>query len=142
MSEEIREAASRLLHLKGGYCLPYEGGDLHNKYVTTEGDQKKLAEYVLAGLAEREAATNERRLPLSGDWLLSIGFELSGHSDMPLVIRSRHHAVEIIGGKVFLRGLNSKNPPFVIGMCATTNRGMMLDFLAGLLIRISTVKTQ
>lgn len=94
-----------------------------------------LANSYLAVQAAREAEAAERAKAIDEAWLLSIGFESETFKSLTYYgIQSKFHIVHVRGGKVFLA---NRGDPFIqIGVALTTTRGMMRDFLAGLLIPV------
>lgn len=136
MSDEIKAAAERLIvnHYYG------DGGNLMEAIQARKADGVLVAKTYLAAEAAREIEQNLRAIGINEDWLLSIGFTKSlDHVGTGFAIESEHHRVEIINGRVYLA--NVDNDDVVrIGTALTTDRGMMLDFLAGLKITTKAVQ--
>lgn len=94
----------------------------------------KLAELVLAMEAKRELELAQRAIPIDGEWLESIGFADKGTAEKPFYsIANDFHAVEVKTLTVRLVR-HSSGLGMTIGMITNTTRGMMIDFLNGLLI--------
>ena len=92
-----------------------------------------LADYGAADIVIREREAKERALPIDNDWLLSIGGEFIGGYNEVRFMNAYFVVAVTFYDKVTLSSTRSPQS-IVIGDVKTTTRGMMLDFLAGLLI--------
>lgn len=127
MSDEIKAAAERYR------TQNYNFAPMAASCQLLRNDAELLTRAYIADLAAREAEQAERARGIDEEWLLSIGFtkQISDGATF-ILISSRWHEVEIIGGCVYLA---PKNGTFIrVGTALTTTRGMMLDFLSSLKI--------